>query len=134
MNINSNKRIKKDENTNQQKGEKNKMQYSKEDLEKLSEKNSFLIQKSIYEDLKLMSDGEVHYLVMRIFEYVLFGIIPDLNNKEHRFILSAFNRFKSAYDSDSMKWLRTCNKKSENKKEEWKKRRNKSETKEHYYE
>jgi len=97
--------------------------FTKEDIEKLSEKNSFLIQKSIYEDLSLMTDKEVHYLVMRIFEYVLYGEIPNLKAKEHRFILSAFNRFKSAYDNDSMKWLKACKKKSSNKKQEWQKRK-----------
>ena len=99
------------------------MNFTKEDIEKLSEKNSFLIQKSIYEDLKLMSENEVQYLVMRIFEYVLNGELPELDNKKHRFVKSAFNRFKLAYDNDSMKWLKACKKKSSNKKQEWQKRK-----------
>ena len=100
------------------------MDYTKEELEKLQEKNSFLIQKSIYEDLKLMTENEVQYLVMRIFEYVLNGELPVLDDKKHRFVKSAFNRFKIAYDNDSMKWLKVCKKRSDNKKEDWKKRKN----------
>jgi len=99
------------------------MSWTKEELEKLQDKNSFLIQKSIYEDLKLMSEAETHYLVMRMFEYVLNGEIPALDDKKHRFVKSAFNRFKIAYDSDSAKWLKACKKKSENKKADWQKKK-----------
>jgi len=99
------------------------MSFSKDDLEKLSGKNSFLIQKSIYEDLKLMSEKEVQYLIMRIFEYVLNGEIPQLDDRKYRFMKSAFNRFKNAYDNDSAKWLKACKKKSENKKADWQKKK-----------
>lgn len=94
-----------------------------EQIEKLQEKNSFLIQKSIYEDLKLMTENEVQYLLLRIFEYVLNGEIPHLDNNKHRFVKSAFNRFKIAYDNDSKKWLKSCKTKSDNKKADWQKRK-----------
>ncbi len=92
---------------------------SENDRRKLSEKDSFLIQKTLYEDIKEMSDMEVKYFMMRMFEYVLHGVIPDLTNPQNRVVRIAFNRFKTDYDNDSMKWLETCKKKSDRKKEDW---------------
>ncbi|MDF1877297.1 hypothetical protein JHD47_05655 [Sulfurimonas sp. SAG-AH-194-L11] len=99
------------------------MSLTKEDIDKLSEKNSFLVQKSMYEDLKLMNASESHYILNAIFEYVISGVIPTLDKQEHRFVKSVFNRFKLAYDNDSSKWLKACKKKSSNKKQEWLKRK-----------
>jgi hypothetical protein len=99
------------------------MNYTSEEMEKLQGKNSFLLQKSLYEDLKLMSDSETNYIMMSIFEYVINGVIPELDDVKHRFIKGAFNRFVLAYDNDSIKWLKSCKKKSDNKKADWQKRK-----------
>ena len=99
------------------------MSYTQEELEKLQSKNSFLIQKSLYEDLKLMSDGEAKYIMISIFEYVESAVIPQLDDVKHRFIKGVFNRFVVAYDKDSIKWLKSCKKKSDNKKADWQKRK-----------
>ena len=97
--------------------------FTKEEHEKLCDKNSFLINKTLFEDIKEMGDGEVRYLMYVIFEYVIDGVIPDLTNADQRFVRVAFNRFKSDYVKDSKKWLTTCKKKSDRKKDEWKKRK-----------
>lgn len=99
--------------------------FTKEELEKLCDKNSFLINKTLFEDIKEMSDGEVKYLMYIIFEYVISGVIPDLTNRDQRFVRVAFNRFRSDYVKDSKKWLETCKLKSDRKKDEWKKRKEK---------
>lgn len=93
-----------------------------EDIEKLSKKDSFLIQKTLYEDIKEMNSGEVHALMIAIFAYVVDGEIADHSDEKFRFVRVAFNRFKKDYQDDSHKWLDSCKKKSENKKEDWKKR------------
>ena len=98
--------------------------FTKEEHEKLCNKNSFLINKTLYEDIKEMSDGEVRYLMYIIFEYVIAGVIPDLLNADQRFVRVAFNRFKSDYVKDSKKWLQTCKLKSDRKKEDWEKLKN----------
>jgi len=97
--------------------------FTKEEQDKLCGKNSFLINKTLFEDIKLMSDGEVKYLIYVIFEYVIYGVIPDLLNEDQRFVRVAFNRFKCDYVKDSKKWLETCKLKSERKKEDWQKRK-----------
>ncbi len=93
-----------------------------EDRKKLNSKDSFLIQKTLYEDIKEMSEKEVKYFMMLVFEYVLHGVVPDLSNPQNRFVRVAFNRFKTDYDGDSMKWLESCKRKSDRKKEDWEKR------------
>ncbi len=93
-----------------------------QDIEKLSKKDSFLIQKTLYEDIKEMETGEVKLLMVAIFAYVVDGEIADLTDNKYRFVRVAFNRFKKDYQDDSHKWLDSCKKKSENKKEDWKKR------------
>jgi len=90
-----------------------------EDREKLSKKDSFLLQKTLYEDIKEMSEKEAKFFMMAMFEYVLYGVVPDLSSPQDRFVKVAFNRFKMDYDSDSMKWLESCQKKSERKREDW---------------
>ena len=97
--------------------------FTKEEHEKLCSKNSFLINKTLFEDIKEMGDGEVRYLMYVIFEYVNDGVIPDLTSTDKRFVRVAFNRFKSDYIKDSTKWLETCKLKSDRKKEDWKKRK-----------
>ncbi len=92
---------------------------SENDRKKLSAKDSFLIQKTLYEDVKEMSEAEAKYFLMKMFEYVLHGVIPDLSLPNQRFVRVSFNRFKTDYDNDSMKWLESCKKKSDRKKEDW---------------
>ncbi len=99
------------------------MSFTKEEIEKLSEKNSFLIQKSFYFDLQNMGEIETKTVINAIFEYVLYGQIPSFNEPKYRFIKSVFDRFKDSYDKDSKKWLKSCEKKSENKKEDWQKKK-----------
>ena len=93
-----------------------------DDIEKLSKKDSFLIQKTLYEDIKEMSIGEAKMLMTAIFAYVVDGEIANLSDPKYRFVRVAFNRFKKDYEDDSHKWLDSCKKKSDNKKEDWKKR------------
>ena len=93
-----------------------------EDVEKLSKKDSFLIQKTLYEDIKEMSQGEVKMLVVAIFAYVVDGEIANLADNKYRFVRVAFNRFKKDYEDDSHKWLESCEKKSQRKKEDWQKK------------
>ena len=100
------------------------MEFTKEEIEKLQGKNSFLIQKSIHEDVKIMSDSEAHYFLMSLFDYVIDGVIPSLDRQDQRIVKSTFNRFKVAYDKDSSKWLDSCKRKSNNKKEEWNNKKN----------
>ena len=99
------------------------MNYTKEELEKLESKNSFLIQKSMYEDIKIMTENETHFLLMAVFEYSMCGVVPKLDGQEQRLVKSAFNRFKMSYDKDSKSWLKSCKRKSEVKKEWHKKKK-----------
>lgn len=99
---------------------------TKEEIEKLSEKSSFLTQKSLYEDIKEMTDVEAKVFLMAQYEYVIYGIVPDFDKPEQRAVKVALNRFKRDYDSDSKKWLKSCKKKSESKAKEWENRRNKN--------
>ena len=86
--------------------------FSEDERKKLCDKNSFLINKTLFEDIKEMNDGEVKYLMYAIFEYVIDGVIPDLIESHQRFVRVAFNRFKRDYEIDSRKWLDTCDKRS----------------------
>lgn len=95
---------------------------SSEDIEKLSKKDSFLIEKTLYEDIKEMSTGEVKMLMIAIFAYVVDGEIANLKEDKFRFVRVAFNRFKKSYQDDSHKWLESCEKKSQRKKEDWQKK------------
>lgn len=104
----------------------NKKHFTDEEMEKLCNKNSFLINKTLFEDIKEMGDGEVRYLMYTIFEYVINGVIPDLSEPKKRFVRVAFNRFKNDYIKDSIKWLDTCKLKSDRKKEDWKNRKKNS--------
>ena len=96
--------------------------HTKEEMEKLEEKNSFLIQKSMYEDIKLMTEIETHFLLMAVFEYVISGVIPSLDRSDQRLVKSAFNRFKMAHDDNSTRYLKTCKKNQENINKRWKKK------------
>jgi len=93
-----------------------------QDIEKLSKKDSFLMQKTLYEDIKEMSQGEIKMLMVAIFAYVVDGEIADLKEDKFRFVRVAFNRFKKDYQDDSHKWLESCDKKSKRKKEDWQKK------------
>ena len=97
--------------------------FTKEELEKLQEKNSFLIQKSLYVDIKEMGIEEKNLFLVSVFEYVICGAIPNLIELKYRFVRASFNRFKDAYTSDSKKWLKTCKNKSEAKSKEWQERK-----------
>ena len=101
---------------------------TKEDREKLAEKNSFLIQKSLRIDVKEMGFEETSIFINSVFDYVYDGDIPDLSESKYRFVRAAFNRFKEAYISDSKKWLETCRKKSKAKVKEWQERNHTSNT------
>ncbi len=93
-----------------------------EQIVKLSKKDSFLIQKTLYEDIKEMNAGEVKMLMVAIFAYVVDGEIANLTDDKFRFVRVAFNRFKTDYQDDSHKWLDSCEKKSKRKIEDWQKR------------
>ena len=97
--------------------------FTKVELEKLSEKGSFLIQKSLFEDIMEMTDAEASFFILAIFEYVLNGTEPNLLRQSQRTVRIAFNRFKRDYKSDSTKWLKSCKRKSDTKKQEWKARK-----------
>ena len=97
--------------------------FTEDEQKKLCDKNSFLINKTLFEDLKEMNDGEVRYLMYVIFEHVIAGVTPDLTEANQRFVRVAFNRFKRDYEIDSRKWLTSCKIKSDRKKDEWKKRK-----------
>ncbi len=99
-----------------------------EDIKKLSKKDSFLIQKTLYEDIKEMSMGEVKMLMTAIFAYVVDGEIANLDDGKYRFVRVAFNRFKKDYQDDSHKWIDSCEKKSQRKKEDWNKKQEKHPT------
>lgn len=90
-----------------------------QDIEKLSQKDSFLIQKNLHEDIKEMSPDEVYLLFLSIFGYVNDGELRNLSDSKYRFVRVAFNRFKNDYVDDSVKWIESCKKKSERKKEDW---------------
>ena len=96
-----------------------------EEVEKLSEKNSFLIQKSLIVDLKEMGKEETQLLFNSIFDYVNNGVLPELAEQKFRFVRASFNRFKEAYINDSRKWIKQCNAKSKAKSKEWEKRKQK---------
>ena len=96
-----------------------------QDIEKLSKKDSFLIQKTLYEDIKEMETGEVKLLMVAIFAYVVDGEIANLTDNKYRFVRVAFNRFIKDYQDDSHKWLDSCKKKSDRKKEDWNKKQGK---------
>ena len=94
-----------------------------DEIEKLQEKNSFLLQKSLIVDVKEMGIEETNLLFNAILDYVVTGVEPNLEGQKFRFIRASFNRFKEAYISDSKKWLKTCRKKSEAKAKEWQERK-----------
>ncbi len=88
--------------------------YTKEELEKLQDRNSILIQKSMYEDIKIMTEVETHFLLMAIFEYAISGVVPTLERQDQRIVKSAFNRFKMTYEDNSMKFIKTCRQNKKN--------------------
>lgn len=102
--------------------------FTTDEIGKLQEKGSFLIQKSLAVDLREMGTEETSLFINAVFDYVTSGIELDLTEQKYRFVRASFNRFKEAYISDSKKWLKSCKKKSESKKNEWQERKKVSKT------
>ena len=100
------------------------MDFTEEEIKKLAGKGKFLISTSLYEDLKEMGEKETQLLFYSIFEYVVAGALPVMEGNQYRYVRGAFNRWKSEYIKDSRKWLDSCQKKSEKKKEDWSKKQN----------
>ena len=93
--------------------------FTTDESEKLQEKNSFLIQKSLIVDVKEMGVEETNLFFNSILDYVVTGTEPTLEGIKFRFVRASFNRFKETYLSDSKKWLKTCKKNKDNATARW---------------
>ncbi len=86
--------------------------FTDEELKKIQNKKSFIIQKSLEIDMENMTDAEVKYLMMTIFSFVSRGELRDLSHPENRVVKIAFDRFMEDYKRDSEAWIESIRQRS----------------------
>lgn len=79
--------------------------FTDQELKLLEKKKKFLISEEMYEDIKLMDDSEITFFMYSIFEYVIHGVLPELDGKDQRLVKSSFNRFIKQHKENLDGWL-----------------------------
>lgn len=98
---------------------------NEQERQKLIDKGNVLLDLTLFADFYSMEDGEIALLMRSIGSYIGTGEVPKFT-KDQKLVKMAFNRFKVSYEANSRKYLDSCRRKSENKKKDWQKWKNKS--------
>ena len=91
-----------------------------EELEKLNDRQSFLMQKSLSPLINMMDYDERGILLTAILEFSITQNEIDLS--KNKLVHGAFNMFKEEFIKDAKKYLRTCDRNSQNAKKRWDKK------------
>ncbi len=84
---------------------KNTHHFTDQEIEILKNKNRFLIEDDMFDDIKMLKDSDVVLLMYSVFEYVTDGILPELDDENQIHLRIIFNRFKKQHDSNLREWL-----------------------------
>lgn len=88
-----------------------------EELEKLNDRQSFLMPKSLSPLINMMDYQERGILLTAILEFSITQNEIDLSKS--KLVHGAFNMFKQEFIKDAKKYLRTCDRNSQNAKKRW---------------
>ena len=76
--------------------------FTEQELEILKKKKKFLIEYSMFDDIEELTADEIKLLMYSIYEYVIYGAIPLI---EDRMVRKTFNSFKKQHTENLTEWL-----------------------------